>query len=468
MYQIAEDPVPTREQDLFSGLKLLATICSSQNIHWNDTEKYHFLGDFEPFAEHSFRYDSQSLDNSGHAKKIVSEVALNATHNTISSLENEETSAFLCKVNTCAPSSPTLYSLSSPATTHIDFFSTPPRSSTIATSSPIGAFFPKNLHETFTLNAGSMPTHISHGLSTPKFEREGRDINSTSPLVASSFLSLPKEMELSPLSSLMSSPLSSAFRKELSSDNDLSLISPSSFFAGPSGITSNQSPKMRMHTDAFLEHKPLKTPGYEPTPKKKRRKGLPSPLTSRPITFRNSRRESGILATGSPKAEKKLAVEHSRRSRKHTTMSKTKTRVKATQRQITASDKENFQSGLSPPEETLKCSLESLPLTGFLVETLALSRASAMIPSELLRAVLKSQPQLKEEHSEEEWLDIIRKILHGVKMFGTVKREGLVRSVNSLLLPFTYIYSRMPQIPLWKMNGFTFLRATGTKIGLIY
>ncbi|KAF8578032.1 hypothetical protein K439DRAFT_1363418 [Ramaria rubella] len=63
-------------------------------------------------------------------------------------------------------------------------------------------------------------------------------------------------------------------------------------------------------------------------------------------------------------------------------------------------------------------------MTGFLVETLALSRASAMAAPELLRAVLKSQPHLMEARSEESWLVQVRQILERVKMFGRIERKG--------------------------------------------
>ncbi|KAF8513136.1 hypothetical protein BU17DRAFT_53430 [Hysterangium stoloniferum] len=78
---------------------------------------------------------------------------------------------------------------------------------------------------------------------------------------------------------------------------------------------------------------------------------------------------------------------------------------------------------LADPLQTSE--LVDLPMTGFLVETLALSRASAMGAPELLRAVLKSQPQLSESRSEIEWLVLVRRILERVTMFGRIERKGL-------------------------------------------
>lgn len=70
--------------------------------------------------------------------------------------------------------------------------------------------------------------------------------------------------------------------------------------------------------------------------------------------------------------------------------------------------------------------LAALPMTGFLIETLALSRASAMAAPELLRAVLKSQPHLMAERSEARWSTLVRCILEQVPMFGRIERRGTV------------------------------------------
>lgn len=63
-------------------------------------------------------------------------------------------------------------------------------------------------------------------------------------------------------------------------------------------------------------------------------------------------------------------------------------------------------------------------MTGFLVEELALSRASAMAAPEIIRAVLKAQPHLRDERPEKEWIPVVKTILHGVRMFGRIERTG--------------------------------------------
>jgi len=91
------------------------------------------------------------------------------------------------------------------------------------------------------------------------------------------------------------------------------------------------------------------------------------------------------------------------------------------------------------PLESSDTELAALPMTGFLVETLALSRASAMAAPELLRAVLKSQPHLMEEREEKQWLFLVRRVLERVPMFGRIERKGTDAADRPLESQWFYI-----------------------------
>ncbi|EJD35554.1 hypothetical protein AURDEDRAFT_117348 [Auricularia subglabra TFB-10046 SS5] len=63
-------------------------------------------------------------------------------------------------------------------------------------------------------------------------------------------------------------------------------------------------------------------------------------------------------------------------------------------------------------------------IEGFLVETLALSRASSMPASQLMSAVLAEQPHLRAARTEAEWLPVFRDILAAFDVFGRARRTG--------------------------------------------
>ena len=78
-------------------------------------------------------------------------------------------------------------------------------------------------------------------------------------------------------------------------------------------------------------------------------------------------------------------------------------------------------------------SMRSNPeLRGLLIQTMALSRASSMPASTLLRELCRAQPQMVNERSKDEWIEEIEAVLSGSDVFGRVQRDGLVRHVNFL------------------------------------
>ena len=66
-------------------------------------------------------------------------------------------------------------------------------------------------------------------------------------------------------------------------------------------------------------------------------------------------------------------------------------------------------------------------LRGLLIQTMALSRASSMPASSLIRELLRAQPHMAHERNRTEWLEEIELVLCGSDVFGRVEREGLVR-----------------------------------------
>lgn len=66
-------------------------------------------------------------------------------------------------------------------------------------------------------------------------------------------------------------------------------------------------------------------------------------------------------------------------------------------------------------------------IAGLLVQTMALSRASSMPPSCLLRDVFRENPHLVDRRSKDAWLVLINSVLGHHDYFGKIEREGLVR-----------------------------------------
>ena len=71
-------------------------------------------------------------------------------------------------------------------------------------------------------------------------------------------------------------------------------------------------------------------------------------------------------------------------------------------------------------------------ICGMLIETMALSRASSLPLSSLYKMVMQTQPSLKSQRSESEWLIVFARVLqegearHGSGVFGKVESSGKV------------------------------------------
>lgn len=111
---------------------------------------------------------------------------------------------------------------------------------------------------------------------------------------------------------------------------------------------------------------------------------------------------------------------------------------------------------------------------GMLIEAMAMSRASSLPASALYKLVMQTQPALKTQRTEREWLRVFDHVLHageaarGSGMFGKVESSGkvcffvlsLAKSVSDLLA------CRMRQIGRWKHSGFMFQNWTKTRSAL--
>lgn len=311
------------------------------------------------------------------------------------------------------------------------------------------------------------------GLDLPRNGPE-MPMRSLSPLHAPSPIFI--DHALSPISSALSSPLSEPFDLEPSS-------AVSSHFRMSSSAVSSRSasPVTDMGDDKCLAAKHVNsgrrastnvisssgrrlggdmgkelrqrsdTAPPEPTPRKRRRRSSPSSPVLR--TFQVHRVSSPC--SPSPSYSKVLVTSSAPHEENHPPGRKWKTKPKKPRSSTTVfsskvnrvvphkdasrrstSSKEpqllvSSSSNVVPSDKALSDNhsleeLTSLPMTGFLVETLALSRASAMAAPELLRAVLKSQPHLMEERSEDRWSALVRCILEQVPMFGRIERRGTV------------------------------------------
>ena len=85
-------------------------------------------------------------------------------------------------------------------------------------------------------------------------------------------------------------------------------------------------------------------------------------------------------------------------------------------------------------------------ICGMLIETMALSRASSLPLSSLYKMVMQSQPSLRSQRSESEWLIVFARVLqegeagHGSGVFGKVESSGKVCFLTYIPeLPF-FIY----------------------------
>ncbi|KIJ49541.1 hypothetical protein M422DRAFT_27904 [Sphaerobolus stellatus SS14] len=282
---------------------------------------------------------------------------------------------------------------------------------------------------------------------------EARPPSLSPSLAPSRIKSLPSSLELSPLSSLVSSPLTEPFDEEppsaISSHFALESSALSSRSSSPDLADMDPSPISRIkgrRASLNIIHTPSRkgvdrhtlrfdTAPPEPTPRKRRRRSSPSSPLPRPLQMQ---RTSSPLSPPppSPKAVKASTSKVEEKPRvgrppkgkpkqhpESMAISKPKRgRPKGTKNKVLALKEENTDVIV---EEHPSTDLLSLPMTGFLVETLALSRASAMAAPELLRAVLKSQPHLIEERKEKDWLPQVRAILRDVNMFGRIERTGL-------------------------------------------
>lgn len=77
-------------------------------------------------------------------------------------------------------------------------------------------------------------------------------------------------------------------------------------------------------------------------------------------------------------------------------------------------------------------------ICGMLIETMALSRASSLPLSSLYKMMMQTQPSLKSQRSEQEWLTLFAQVLQegeggrGSGVFGKVESSGKVRFLISL------------------------------------
>ncbi|KAF9483124.1 hypothetical protein BDN70DRAFT_790996, partial [Pholiota conissans] len=83
---------------------------------------------------------------------------------------------------------------------------------------------------------------------------------------------------------------------------------------------------------------------------------------------------------------------------------------------------------------------------GLLIETMALSRASSLPISTLYKLVMQSQPALKTQRTEREWVRLFDRVLHagetgsgGCGVFGKVESSGKDRADRPLEAQWFYV-----------------------------
>jgi len=84
-------------------------------------------------------------------------------------------------------------------------------------------------------------------------------------------------------------------------------------------------------------------------------------------------------------------------------------------------------------------------ICGMLIETMALSRASSLPLSSLYKMVMQTQPSLRSQRSEQEWLIVFARVLqegeagHGSGVFGKVESSGKDDSNRPLEAQWFYV-----------------------------
>lgn len=126
-----------------------------------------------------------------------------------------------------------------------------------------------------------------------------------------------------------------------------------------------------------------------------------------------------------------------------------------------------------PPTQDPETAALNAEICGMLIETMTLSRASSLPLSSLYKMIMQTQPSLRSQRSESEWLTVFSRVLQegeagkGTGIFGKVESSGKVCFHNCipLIFPFLLIVpvNRIILIDHWKLNGFTFLNRIRTK-----
>lgn len=359
------------------------------------------------------------------------------------------------------------------------------------------------------------------GSEAPTMDGEPIQTPPLSPLQALEPLPATRvNMSPSPLSSLVSSPLSELIEDEVSSP------APTRFSIISDAISSRSiSPDTDIDSDYIRKSKAVgrrasaanvfgtkarrmsglsgsrywrrsDTAPPETTPSKRARQSSPSSPIPRPLQLRRlssspspsshsndlatssamfnenrpgRKKHKKILKTRNPifsEVKRSLNPSHPGSAAPHqpTKRRKGKLSNRVNQSESNATPSEFYS--LSPAE------LTALPVTGFLVETLALSRASAITAPELLRAVLKSQPHLMGERSEKSWLELVRCVLAKVRMFGRIERRGTVSlshfhsdRCGYVATYLHFLVSRMQLTGRWRTSGSTSRSMTKRTVG---
>ena len=71
-------------------------------------------------------------------------------------------------------------------------------------------------------------------------------------------------------------------------------------------------------------------------------------------------------------------------------------------------------------------------MNGFLIQAMALSRASSMPAATLLKVVLRENAHLIEQRSKDSWLAIVQDVLRSHDVFGRIDRDGLVSKTKNV------------------------------------
>lgn len=130
---------------------------------------------------------------------------------------------------------------------------------------------------------------------------------------------------------------------------------------------------------------------------------------------------------------------------------------------------DNHRAPLPSTQDSEAAALNA-EICGMLIETMALSRASSLPLSSLYKIVMQTQPSLRSQRSEQEWLTVFALVLQegetgkGSGVFGKVESSGKVCFLFvSLFYPFIDHYCRMIPTDHWRLSGFMFPNRTRTK-----